>query len=76
MSRSQCHFALYPKDLEGMSPRWFLSPARCFVTSGDARFTRMRIARILSSRLATSDLFDAPRDCQATVGLLSLHIPT
>ena len=59
-----------------MSPKWFRSPARCFVTKGDARFFRILTARIRSSLLATFDLFDAPRVCHATVAELSLHIPT
>ena len=75
-SFSKCHAAFHPKERDGTSPREFLSPATCRVTSGDARFLRRRTARIIRSRLAVLDHFEAPRVCHDTVAELLLHTPT
>ena len=76
LSLLKCFDAFHPYDHEGTSPSVFLYPAMCRVISGDALFFLRQIARIRRRRFATSDRFDAPRVCHATVAELSLHTPT
>ena len=58
-----------------MLPRVFRSPARWWVTSGDALFFLNPMVRMRISWFATIDICDAPRVFHDAVAELSLQTP-
>jgi len=74
--QGQCHRAVLPKDLDGISVIAFSSPAMWRVVSGDAFVTWSQRTRAWMSCIAIGDDFAANRCTQCTLGLLSLYNAT
>ncbi len=76
LSVGQCHCGTEPNDQDKMSARTFHFPAMCWTTSRDTWLKWRRKVMARSRCPAGSDVLNAMRSVQLTVGKLSLKRPT